>query len=207
MRTLLFFCLASLAPAATIELDTATTLLDSSSFTTGATYVAAFQLTAAGFANTQAALSMFQLDGGTGLPISPSDLTAGLFTVGPFPALTSGIWQSNGTLDLNVDPVNAYSLYTQSFTAGAAFRFDVLLTTTLPDLLLTPDQFSFQLYDSNFSTLLYDTALDAIPAQSVPEPSTFYLMLPLALSAVPRLLRRRPGNGGSRATGPLRNSR
>ncbi|MBY0503412.1 MAG: hypothetical protein K2X03_05875 [Bryobacteraceae bacterium] len=185
------------APAATLELDTSTTLLNSSLFSTGTTYVAAFQLNGAGNGSTLAALSLFDLGGGSGLPASPADLTAGLFSVGPLPALSAGIWQSNGMLTLNVDPLNVTALYTQAFTAGTVFRFDFLLTTNV-GAGLTPDQFSFQLYDSGLSELLYDSAFDAVPGVTVPEPGTMSLCG--AMGVLVWLIRskasRRPGPGG-----------
>jgi hypothetical protein len=175
MRWLALLMIGAVAPAATLELDTSTALLDSSLFTTGTTYVAAFQLTGAGNGSTLAAMSLFDLGGGSGLPLSGADLTSGLFTVGPFPALSAGIWQPNGTLDLNVDLLNSSAVYTQAFTAGTVFRFDFLLTTSVV-AGLTPDQFAFQLYDSGLSVLLYDTAFDAVPDVGVPEPGTAYLL-------------------------------
>lgn len=186
--------LPAVLQATTISLDTSTTLLDGSTFTAGVTYYAAFQLTGSGSATSQASLSQFNLDTGTGLAQSVADPVSGNYLIGPDASLPAGIWQPGGTLLLNVDPVNAYSLYTQTFTAGGQFDLTFLLDTNLQPPA-TPDQFAFQLYDSSLSQMLYEVAVDAIPPVVTPEPSTG---LPV-VSAVVLLLARL-----SRKLGPSR---
>lgn len=171
------FLAVLLAPAfgraATIELDQATNLLDASTFTAGTTYIAAFQLAGGGFSSSQALASLFDLRNGAGFAQDPSDIVTGLTVVGPNDSLPAGIWQAGGTLLLTVTPSNASAVYTQAFQAGDTFRFTYSLITDDP-LAPVPDQFTFQLYDDTFSTLLYEVTEDALTeGQLVPEPSTW----------------------------------
>lgn len=164
---------AGLSTAATIELDQSTVLLDSSTFTAGTTYIAAFQLTGGGFASSQALASGFDLSSGSGFAQDPLDVVAGLVAVGPNDSLPAGIWQANGTLSLSVTLADGFAVYTQAFQAGTTFRFTYSLFTDNPSAIM-PDQFAFQLYDSTLSTLLYEVTEDALTGgQVVPEPSTW----------------------------------
>lgn len=177
MRILAILCVAMAAPAAIIEVDLNTTLLNSTNFTAGFTYFATFQLNSAGIASgTQARISKVELAGGTGNARNVNDPTAGNFALGPAPGLAAGLWQTDGILDLSVDPQNSNALFTQSFQAGSAFRFTLELVTTLSTPNVAPDQFAFQLYDSDFSTLLYDTAIDAMPNEAIPEPGSLGML-------------------------------
>jgi hypothetical protein len=174
MKLFAFFLLVSVAPAVTIELDNSTTLLDGSVFTVGAQYVAAFQLNSSGVAaGTVAELWRFRLGGGLGVGPTAQDLVNGFYTIGPLP---TSIWQPGGTLTMIVDrlgqaPYSTQAIYTQGFTAGTEFAFDLALFS---DGVAgqSPDQFAFQLYDSGFNTLLYEVALDAVDSTGVPEPAT-----------------------------------
>jgi hypothetical protein len=163
----------SLCSAVTIEVDTATTLLDSSNFTAGTNYFAVFQLTGNTGLSNQASLSSFNFGGGSVFARDAADPVSGTFGLGPDAASTNGIGQSSATLDLSVDPVNSYALYSQRFTAGNLLRFDVVLTSLFAAGI--PDQFAFQLYDSELTTLLYEVALDLTASAPVPEPTTLAL--------------------------------
>ena len=102
--------------------------------------------------------------------------------VGPDPSDADGIFQTAGTLTLTVVPGDSYSLYTQQFTSGARGRAAQFIFTASLDGIYaggTPDAFSFQLYDSSLSTLLYEqdfAILDSTPA-AVPEPGSASLLL------------------------------
>ena len=170
----LLLCLtAYVSQANIISLDSSTTLLDSSLFIAGTNYAAVFQLTGGGSADTSVMLSLFDLGGGAGIDQSIGDPVSGDYLVGPDSSLASGIWQSSGTLQLDVDPVNSYALYSQEFAAGSVFSFDFQLLTDLAPGGV-PDEFDFQLYDPTYSTLLYDVALDATPV-AAPEPASWQL--------------------------------
>jgi hypothetical protein len=169
-----------------VSLDSSTVLLDGSTFTAGTAYFAVFQLTSSGFApGTQASVSAFDLGTGTGVDQSLIDPVSGNFTVGPNGALPAGIWQTNGTLDLVVDPLNAYALYSQAFFAGTTFAFDFTLSTSLVAGNV-PDQFAFQLYDSELSLLYYEVATDASVPLDAPEPGTWCMAL-LGVAVLRRL--------------------
>jgi hypothetical protein len=204
MKTLALFLIASVAPAITIQLDNATTLLDGSLFTLNAQYVAAFQLNSGGVATgTLADLSRFRLGGGVGLGPTAQDLVLGFYTIGPAAQNPpTSIWEPNGTLTLIVDrlgipPYGTQAVYTQSFVAGTEFVFDLNLVSD-GVAGLTPDQFTFQLYDSTFSSLLYEVALDAVaePNTAVPEPATG---AGVAIAVVALALWRRRTIGGCRS--------
>ena len=175
---LAFVAGATLGQAATIvSVDTSTTLLDASNFTAGTTYYAAWQLTGAGASTNTATLSAFDLGGGAGINRQPGDPVDTPFTLGPNALSTAGVWQLSATLDLVVDPSDSFSLYSQQFVAGGSFAFRVDYTT---DQIagFTPDAFSFQLYDSTLSTLLYEVTLDLLPpGEPIPEPSAWALAL------------------------------
>lgn len=177
MNRLLFLSLLlpALAGAATIiTVDTSTTLLDSSTFTAGTPYTAAFQFTGNGITSNSATVSNIDLGGGTGETPGLGDITDPTFTVGPNGADPLGIWQANGTLTLFVGPLDASSVYTQQFTSGNQFSFAVELTGNLSDGA-PPDTFTFQLYDAELSNLLYEVTVDA--TTGVPEPSTAVTLL------------------------------
>lgn len=163
----------SLCSGVTIEVDTATTLLDSSNFTSGTNYFAAFQLTGNTGLSNQASLSSFNFGGGSVFARDAADPVSGTFGLGPDASSTSGIGQPNATLDLSVNVVNNYALYSQRFTGGNLLRFDVALTALFAAGI--PDQFAFQLYDSELTTLLYEVALDLTAATPVPEPTSLVL--------------------------------
>jgi hypothetical protein len=167
------FVAAGLSTAATIELDQSTTLLNSSTFTAGNTYIAAFQLSGGGFSSSQALASLFDLSTGAGFAQDPLDIVTGLVVVGPNSSLPAGIWQPDGTLSLEVNLVDAFAVYTQAFQAGTTFRFTYSLITDNPSAIV-PDQFTFQLYDDTLSTLLYEVTEDSLnDGQLVPEPATW----------------------------------
>jgi len=159
------------ANAAAISITQSTALLDSSTFTEGTPYYLAFQMTSAGNGDNDALLSNFQFDTGFAWTQSVFDPVSGLFAVGPDPLDTTGIGQLNATLALQVTAGNAYSLYSQLITAGTTFSFDVALSAnyTPPN---APDAFLFQIYDANFTTLLYEQTLPI----SAPEPMSFLLV-------------------------------
>lgn len=159
-----------------IDLDNSTSLLDGSFFTAGTTYYAAFQLTGGDASNSSAALSGFEIGGGSPVAPSPADPVAGIYAVGPDPADPSGIFQTDGTLALKVVPNNSYALYAQQFTAGTQFSFSVSLDGVF--LGGTPDAFSFQLYDSGLDTLLYEQDFAILnTGSSVPELGSAGLVL------------------------------
>jgi hypothetical protein len=189
MRTLLAVGLwsAAAASAGIITLDTSTLLLDGSNFTTGTSYVVAFQLNSGGgTASSQAIVDLLHLSGGTGFAFGPGDITSGLFAVGTDANHALGIWQPSGSLLLLVDPGNPSAVYTQGFQAGTGFRFQYSVITS--QLLAIPDQFTFQLYDAAFSNVLYEVAVDVL---DTPEPSSIGL-IGLSMAVLLRLNRRRP---------------
>ena len=161
-------------PATLISVDTSTTLLDASNFTTGVTYYATWQLAGSGTVSNTASLSAFDLGGGTGVNRQGGDPTDDAFVLGPNALSTAGVWQLAATLDLIVDTSDSYSLYTQQFVAGDSFAFSLDLTA---NLLAgnAPDAFTFQLYDANLETLLYEVSLDLLGEREVPEPSALSL--------------------------------
>ena len=175
-----------------IELDNSTALLDSSSFTAGTTYYAAFQLTGGDASNSNAFLTGFDIGGGSVVAPSLADPVAGTYVVGPDPADAGGIFQNSGTLLLTVVPSDSYSLYTQQFTAGSQFSF----TASLDGVFLggTPDAFSFQLYDSSLSTLLYEQDISILDSgtSAVPEPGSARLSLGGIALVLAICWRRRP---------------
>jgi len=188
------------APAAVVvSLDTSTTLLDLSLFTPGATYYAAWQLTGSGQVNNTASVSAFDLGGGTGLDRDAGDPLFGIFTLGPNAASNAGVWQSSATLDLLVNPLDSFSLYSQRFVAGTAFEFLVDFTTN--QLAgFPPDAFTFQLYDGELETLLYEVSLDLLAAgEPIPEPSAWSLVL-LGAAGLAAQFRRRRGRPKSPCT-------
>lgn len=181
---LIALCAVPLCPAVTIEIDGTTSLLDSSTFTPGTSYFAVFQLTGATGLPNQASLSAFDFGSGSVFARDVSDPAFGQFILGPNPASTSGIGQTAATLDLSVDLVTSYSLYSQMFTAGERFSFDLEFTTLFVNGI--PDQFAFQLYDPGLSALLYEVAIDLTPDTSIPEPGTLGLTAAAVLAAITR---------------------
>jgi hypothetical protein len=190
--TRLALLLAFLAPLShgsmvTIQMDNSTSLLDGSMFSSGTTYYAAFELSGSDNVNSQAWLTGFSLDGGLGLNSSGGDFVTGIFAVGPDSSDSAGIWQSGGTLGLQIteDPsapeTASFSAYTQQLVAGSGFEFTVDLSGVY--LSGIPDAFTFQLYDSGLSTLLYQQELDQT-STTVPEPSTAWLCAPIALVGI-----------------------
>lgn len=178
------------ATAVTIELDQSTNLLNSTTFTAGNTYIAAFQLGGGGFSSSQALASLFDLSNGAGFAQDPSDIVTGLVVAGPNASLNSGIWQPDGWLLLTVTPSNASAVYTQAFLAGDTFRFTYSLVTDDASAPV-PDQFTFQLYDDTLSTLLYEVTEDSLTeGQFVPEPATWLSGI-LSLSLIIAASRRR----------------
>lgn len=154
---LLFLTFAGSVSAAatyTTGLDTSTSLLDSSLFTAGTDYFAAFQLT------------------GGDHPGSVAEL--------------SGFVPAGGPFSLAVDAANNYALETLAFTAGTSFRFTAQLAGSYTGGI--PDEFSFQLYDSGVTTLLYDQSLDirSFDGVSAPEPGTLALFLVCAFGLMAR---------------------
>ena len=161
---------AGLAGADTILLDTTTTLDDGSQYSVGTTYYATFQMDAGDSSDGSAYIVDITLGRGTPLEVSSNDPDGGIYVVSPDPADTLGIFQSNGMLALSLTPSVAFSVYGQQFTAGLQFGFDVQLYGTYSGG--TPDSFSFQLYDSSLSTLLYeqDIAIVNTSMAGTPEP-------------------------------------
>jgi hypothetical protein len=182
---------ASATTTYTIVLDNSTSLLDGSFFTVGATYYSAFQLTGGDASDSSAFVGSFDIGGGSAIAPGIADPVSGTYIVGPNAGDAGGIFQTAGTLLLTVVPADSYSLYTQQFTAGSQFGFTVSLNGVF--LGGTPDLFSFQLYDSSLSTLLYEqdlAILDSAPT-SVPEPDSAGLFLVgLALVIAPCWRRR-----------------
>ncbi len=180
MKTLALFLIASVAPAVTVQLDNSTTLLDGSLFTLGTQYVAAFQLNSGEESSgTLASLTAFQLGGGTGLSATAQDLAFGFYMIGSADIVPpTSIWVPGGSLTLIVVPVeqppfSTQAFYTQSFLAGTLFSFDVELFKDLTPGI-TADQFTFQLYNAEFTELRYEVALDNVAAKQaeIPEPAT-----------------------------------
>ena len=173
----LFAIPASATTTYIIVVDTSTSLLDGSFFTAGTIYYSAFQLTGGDASDSSAFVGSFDIGGGSAIAPGIADLVSGTYLVGPNAGDADGIFQTAGTLLLTVVPADSYSLYTQQFTAGSQFS----LTASLNGVFLggTPDLFSFQLYDSSLSTLLYEqdlAILDNAPTP-VPEPDSAGLFL------------------------------
>lgn len=183
------------ARAEAITLNTSTVLLDSSNFTAGTTYYAAFQLVGGGTDNNSALLSNFNFGaGGSVVARSASDPFAGIFVLASDPFDPLGIGQTGATLGLTIIPGNAFSLFTQQFTAGSSFSFTFSLTNNfLPGNSF--DGFTFQLYDASLGTLLFEQTFDINGApQPVPEPATM-LLFGTGLAACASLMRRHRKRG------------
>jgi hypothetical protein len=176
--------------ADSITFNSSTHLLDGTNFTAGQTYYAVFQLVGGGTDNNLAQLSHFAFAGGSVLNLSVSDPSFGTFTVGPNSSSSSGIGQTNSTLQLQIASNDAFSLYSQAFIAGTSFSFDFLLTNNfMPGNSF--DAFTFQLYDASISTLLFERQFDIMgEPQQTPEPATL-LLFGLGLSGTAAFFRRR----------------
>lgn len=176
--------------AQSVGVNTSTMLMDGSFFTAGTTYYAAFQLTGGGTNNNSAALSSFNFGGGSALPRAVGDQTDPTFTLGPNPLDSNGIGQAGATLGLTITPADAFSLYSQMFTAGSSFSFNLALTNNFTPGN-APDAFTFQLYDAALDNLLFEQTINIT---GIPEPTTLLLTgisLAFAGVAVVRRHRRR----------------
>ena len=183
IRLCLLACLLTSSAAGSIitfvTIDQTTALLNSTLFTTGTTYYAAWSLTGGDASNSQAVVSGLMIPGGVIVPLDATEFVFGNFTLGPNPAATAGIFQPSGTLNLQVTSLDSYSAFTQRFTAGTSLQFMVVTSGTFNGGI--PDNFVFQLYDRTLSTLLYEQtiAIRDTTSSSVPEPSTFFATLGL----------------------------
>ena len=167
-----------------VTIDQTTALLDSTLFTIGTTYYAAWTLSGGDASDSQAVVSQVMIPGGVIIPLDMTEFAFGNFTLGPNPADTGGIFQSAGSLNLQVTAQDSFSAFTQRFTAGSSLKFKVVTSGTFNGGI--PDSFAFQLYDSNLSILLYEQtiAIRDTTTSGVPEPSTFAAMaLLVALGA------------------------
>jgi len=179
MRILTCFLLVvATGSADTIIMNSYTSLNDGSMFTSGTTYYATFQMNAGDASSSLAAISNIVLDSGSALPPMSTDEDFGLYSVGPDPGSTDGIFQLGGTLGLTLTAGSGFSLYTQQFVAGGVFQFDVSLSGTFDGG--TPDSFSFQLYDASLSTLLYEQDLAVLDTDTTPTPEPPASLLTLA---------------------------
>ena len=106
IRFCLLACLLTSSAAGSIitfvTINQTTALLDSTLFTTGTTYYAAWALSAGDASDSQAVVSAVMIPGGVIIPLDMTEFSAGNFTLGPNPAATAGIFQPSGTLNLKV---------------------------------------------------------------------------------------------------------
>ncbi|MFL6231106.1 MAG: PEP-CTERM sorting domain-containing protein [Pyrinomonadaceae bacterium] len=189
---LLFACLVCSALAAradSVTLNTSTSLLDGTHFTAGRTYYVVFQLAGGGTDNNNAVVSNFNFGGGAMLARDPADPSFGTFAVAPNPADPTGLGQAGASLQLLIIPGDALSLFSQRLVSGSSFSFDFLLSNNF-----TPgnsfDSFTFQLYDADLSTLLYEQQFDITGApQPTPEPAAL-LLFGSGLTGLGTMLRR-----------------
>lgn len=183
IRLCLLACLLTPSAAGSIitfvTIEQTITLLDSTQFTTGTTYYAAWAMSAGDASDSQAVVSAVLIPGGIIIPLDMTEFSAGNFTLGPNPAASAGIFQPSGTLNLQVTGLDSFSAFTQRFTAGTSLQFMVVTSGTFNGGI--PDSFAFQLYDSTLSTLLYEQtiAIRDTTSTGVPEPSTFFATLGL----------------------------
>jgi hypothetical protein len=162
------------ARADNVTITTSTVLLNGSNFTAGTGYYVAFQLTGGGTDNNSVLITGFNFDGGSVFNQSSSDPTFGTYVVGPNSLDPAGIGQALASLQLTITPGDAFSLYLQQVVAGSSISFDFTRTNNFVSGSF--DQFAFQLYDADLSTLLFERTFDITGAETVPEPATIVLL-------------------------------
>jgi len=168
--------LCSGAFAGTFLLPGGTPLLDGSTFDSGTLYYVALEMTSGGgpYIN-QATLSNFDLDGGFAWMHGALDPGAGQTDLAPDPFSVDGIGQAGALLQLTVSPANAFALYSQLISAGNSFSFDASISGNYAPGF-APDAFIFQLYDANFTALLYEQGIEIRGAAQAPEPAASALL-------------------------------